>query len=214
MRKRRAAILLCVILTGCTRVIDDGRPQAAPPAPITAGQVNDLLSEKAEPEDDPNLFATAEPDECAGLIQEVDAPFLFSTTPAAHAGEGWSYEGNEIDYYSTWEMAAVYRAGFDPEAALDEARRTIESCEDEMMSATAQNGAVQDFFMEPHTNPAPPGIVLWSVTGSWTCDTALVAAHNAAVEITTCGEFNGYDNVVLLAQDALKRIEALANMRA
>lgn len=59
-----------------------------------------------------------------------------------------------------------------------------------------------------------PEILLWSFNGDdWACDSALVAAHNAAVEISTCGPANGYD-VNKLAHDALERIESLANTTA
>ena len=44
-------------------------------------------------------------------------------------------------------------------------------------------------------------------------DNAFVAAHNAAIRISTCATVNGYD-VRSLARDALKRIEKLANMTA
>jgi hypothetical protein len=56
--------------------------------------------------------------------------------------------------------------------------------------------------------------VVWAFHGvDWACDNAFVAAHNAAVELTTCGPVNGY-NVGTLAEDALKRIEHLANTAA
>lgn len=53
--------------------------------------------------------------------------------------------------------------------------------------------------------------MLWSFTSpDWACDNAFVAAHNAAVEITTCAETNGFD-VLDQAERALQRIEALAD---
>jgi hypothetical protein len=53
--------------------------------------------------------------------------------------------------------------------------------------------------------------VSWSLTGAdWACDTVYVAAHNAAIGISTCGPVNGYD-VLGLGEQALKRIERLAN---
>jgi hypothetical protein len=56
--------------------------------------------------------------------------------------------------------------------------------------------------------------VLWSFHAvDWACDSAFVAAHNAAIEISTCGPVNGYD-VLSLAREALDRIEALANTTA
>lgn len=206
--------MLVLLLTGCTQVIHDARPHAASPAaPITQGQVSDLLSDEAEPGDEDNLFVTVKPERCAGLIQEVDPPFLFDTTPAAHDGGGWLYE-DANGYFSTWEMVAVYPADYDPTAALDAARRTIESCQNDTLWANPMNDAEQSFHVVPRPQPEAPEIVLWSIAGSWACDNALIAAHNAAVEITTCGETNGNDDVLSLAQDALERIEALADMRA
>jgi len=59
-----------------------------------------------------------------------------------------------------------------------------------------------------------PHSVIWSFhAADWACDNAFVAAHNAAIEITTCGSVGGY-NVSALARDALKRIESLANTKA
>jgi hypothetical protein len=206
--------VLVLLLTGCTQVIHDARPHAASPAaPITQGQVSDLLSDGAEPGDEDNLFVTVKPERCAGLIQEVDPPFLFDTTPAAHDGGGWLYE-DANGYFSTWEMVAVYPADYDPTAALEAARRTIESCQNDTLWANPMNDAEQSFHVVPRPQPEAPEIVLWSIAGSWACDNALIAAHNAAVEITTCGETNGNDDVLSLAQKALERIEALADMRA
>jgi hypothetical protein len=206
------ALLLCLALAGCTRVIDTPRPKAQPPAaPITVGQVSDLLSEQAQPDDDPNLFVTAEPEECAGLVREVDPPFLFDTTPAAHDGGQHFAEDGELSV-SVVEMVAVYPASFDPKAAVDEAKRTIESCRNDTMFVTAMEGQELYFRLLPPSDSGSPDMVLWSVeSGGWACDNAYVAAHNAAIELTTCGEVNGYD-VRSLAEAALERIEKLANM--
>jgi PknH-like extracellular domain len=213
MITRGLALLLVVALAGCTRSVDNARPQAEPPAaPITAGQVGDLLSEKAKPDDDPNLFATVEPEQCAGLAQEVDAPFIFDTTPAAHDGGHWFADDAESSI-SVQEITGVYPADFDPRAAVDVVKSTIESCQQDTLTATAMDGEVVDFRLLPQQDSGSPEIVLWSVTGGWACDNAFVAAHNAAVELTTCGPKGGYD-VLSLAQDGLKRIEKLANMAA
>jgi len=206
------ALLLCLALAGCTRVIDTPLPKAQPPAaPITVGQVSDLLSEQAQPDDDPNLFVTVEPEECAGLVREVDPPFLFDTTPAAHDGGQHFAEDGELSV-SVVEMVAVYPASFDPKAAVDEAKRTIESCRNDTMFVTAMEGQELYFRLLPPSDSGSPDMVLWSVeSGGWACDNAYVAAHNAAIELTTCGEVNGYD-VRSLAEAALERIEKLANM--
>ena len=75
-------------------------------------------------------------------------------------------------------------------------------------------GQVLYFRPLPPEDSGSPEIVLWSIAGSWACDNAFIAAHNAAVEITTCGDANGDDDVLSLAEDALERIERLANTTA
>ena len=205
-----APLLVVFVIAGCTRVIDTAGPQAQPPpAPITGGQVSDLLSEKAMEEEDSNLFVTVEPAECAGLAAEVDPPFIFDTAPAAHAGGGY-FDGD----YSLTEMVGVYSSDFDPKAAIDDVKRTIESCQQETLITTAMEGQVLDFRVLPASDSGSPDIVLWSVdSGGWACDDAFIAAHNAAIEITACGEVNGYD-MGSRAREALQRIEDLANTMA
>lgn len=197
-------------LTGCTRVVDDARPlpQRAV-APITAGQVSDLLSEKAEPDDEPNLFVTVEPERCAGLAREVDPPFVFGiATPAAHDG-GHSFADDQK--HSIQEMVGVYRTDYDAHAAVNEVTRTIAGCEGESLAVTTMEKETLHFRSLPAADSGVPEIVLWSLGGAeWACDNAFIAAHNAAVEITACGEHNGAD-VLSLAEDALERIETLAN---
>ena len=76
------------------------------------------------------------------------------------------------------------------------------------------NGREYHFSLLPQVDSGSPDIVLWSFRApDWACDNAFVAAHNAAVRISTCAETNGYD-VLSLAEDALKRIEKLANTTA
>lgn len=109
---------------------------------------------------------------------------------------------------------SVYRADFDAKSAVDGVKRAIESCQDESLFVTALKGEELHFSVQPQTHAGSPEIVLWSLTDvDWACDNAFIADHNAAIEITTCGEVNGYD-VLALAEDALKRIEKLANATA
>ena len=158
-RRRLAPSLVIFVVAGCTQVIDTPRPQSEPPpAPITAGQVSDLLSEKAEEEEEPNLFVTVDPEECAGLAAEVDPPFIFDTTPAAHSGGGYS-DGD----YSLTEMVGVYSSDYDPKAAINDVKRTIESCQQKTLITTAMEGQVVDFRVLPSSDSASPDIVLWSV---------------------------------------------------
>ena len=210
MRKRGLALLLGFVLGGCTQVVDTPQPQPEPPvAPITALQVGDLLSAKVQDRDG-NLFATVEPQECSGHALEVDPPLIFDLDPAATDGGHWvSDDGVVVD-----ETAGVYHANFDPKGALAEATRTIESCRDVPFTVTDMRGREYHFRLLPPVNSGSPDIVLWSFKSEdWACDNAFVAAHNAAVRISTCAYVNGYD-VLTLARDALKRIEKLANTKA
>lgn len=185
---------------------------APPPAPITAGQVHDLLSDKAgDPYEEPNLFVSVEPAECAGLAQEVDAPFIFgSTTPAAHDGGQWF---SEETGFSIVEVAAVYDADFDAAKAVADVNDTIEKCSDGEFTATAMQDDVVDFHIADAPDSGVPQIALWSMDGNWSCDNAFIAAHNAAIELTACSARNGFD-IQSLAEEALDRINSLADMRA
>jgi PknH-like extracellular domain len=210
---RVSALALALLLVGCTRVVDTPQPTAEPQvAPITAGQAVDLLSPEVL-EDDGNLFVTVEPEECAGVAREVDPPFISELGPAATDGGHWltEFEGREV-YLE--EMVGVFPADFDAAAALAKARQSIESCRGETFTVTSMSEREYVFELLPPVESGSPDIVLWSFKGAdWACDSAYVAAHNAAIEISTCGPANGYD-VGKLANDALKRIEALANTTA
>lgn len=210
---RGSALAVVLVLVGCTRVVDGPPPAATPPvAPITEGQVVDLLSPDVLGEDG-NLFVTVEPAECVGVAREVDPPFISDHGPAATDGGHWrtDFQGREV-YVE--EMVGVFPADFDAAAALEKARQSIESCRGETFVVTSIAGREYTFELMPAVASASPEIVLWSFQGDdWACDSAYVAAYNAAAEISTCGLTNGYD-VGRLAQDALKRIEALANTTA
>lgn len=199
-----------VASAGCTRVVDAPPPHQGPPvAPIAAGQVADLLSPDAQGGEG-SLFTTVDPEHCSGLAREVDPPFIVDLGPAATDGGHWrdSAVGNAVVIE---EMVGVYRADFEPREALAQAQRTIDVCRDTPFAVTAMSGDIYNFTLTPAAASDSPAIVLWSMQAdNWACDNALVAAHNAAVEITACARTGGYD-VLRLAQEALNRIDALAN---
>lgn len=199
------------LVSGCTRSVDDATPRpAALAAPINELQVVDLLSPKVVGEDG-NLFVTAEPASCSGLAREVDPPFIDAHRPLATDGGHWTTDDAEV---FVEEMVAVYRFEFDPTAALNEARKTIESCSGTTLTVTTMQDRTYIFDVLPMTGDSPQGSVVWSLRAAdWNCDNTFVAAHNAAIEITACGAAGGFD-VSALAEDALKRIEALANTTA
>jgi hypothetical protein len=204
--------LALAMVAGCTRVVDT-RPIPTPPvAPITAGQVGDLLSPNVEKYDG-NLFSTVEPEECSGVAREVDPPFIFDREPAATDGGHWMVADVGREVYIE-EMVGVYRADYDAKNALAQAKRTLESCADISFTVTDMKDRTYDFTLQPLTTSSSPNILLWSFTASdWACDSTFVAAHNAAIEISTCGAVGGYP-VHTLATEALNRIERLANTTA
>ena len=55
------------------------------------------------------------------------------------------------------------------------------------------NGRAYDFTLLPPVVRVHPDILLWSFRADdWACDSTFVAAHNAAIEISTCGPVGGY----------------------
>lgn len=199
------------LVSGCTRSVDDATPRpAALAAPINELQVVDLLSPKVVGEDG-NLFVTAEPASCSGLAREVDPPFIDAHRPLATDGGHWTTDDGTV---FVEEMVAVYRFEFDPTAALNEARKTIESCRGTTLTVTTMQDRTYIFDVLPAPGDSPQGSVVWSLRAAdWNCDNTFVAAHNAAIEITACGAAGGFD-VSALAEEALTRIEALANTTA
>jgi hypothetical protein len=212
LRRATVSLLFGLFLAGRTRDAESPHPNPErPAAPITALQVADLLSDKVQDRDG-NLFITVEPRECSGMAREVDPPLIFDLDPAATDGGHWvTDDGQNVVVH---EAAGVYHADFDPKHALAETERTIESCRDVPFTVTDMRGRDYHFRLLPPVDSGSPDIVLYSCQApDWACDNEFVAAHNAAVRISTCARINGYD-VLSLARDALKRIEKLANTTA
>jgi hypothetical protein len=208
MKARWSWLLLAISVSGCIQVIDAPPKPRTPVAPIAAGQVSDLLSPKVERYDG-NLFTTVEPEQCAGVAREVDPPFISDLDPAATDGGHWM-----VDQVYMEEMVGVYRADYDAKSALARAKRTLETCVNVPFTVTDMKGRSYDFRLEPLRTSSSPNIVLWSFRASdWVCDSTFVTAHNAAIEISTCGPVGGYP-VQTLATEALNRIETLANTTA
>lgn len=213
MRSLGAILVVGLLLCGCTRTIDDARPQRARPvAPIAASQVEDLLSTNADPTEFPSPYVSAEPAECAALAQERQAPLIFDPKPVAHSGGYWLDEAGPRA--NVIEMVGVYHDDYDPRAAVDDVRRTVDDCRDRPLKAAGDDGTANEFRLQPSMDSGSPQIALWSMADpgdAWNCENAFISAHNAAVEITACSENGGYDTLTL-AKAALKRIQALANM--
>ena len=192
MRKRAAAVLLVVVVSGCTQTVDDPRPNATPPvAPIPAGQVVDLLSPSVEKYDG-NLFSAVEPEKCSGVAKEVDPPFIFDLDPAATDGGHWMVDDVGRQIYIE-EMVGVYHADYDAKNALSQAKSTLQACANTPFTVTDMHGRSYDFTLLPPVASSSPNILLWSFRASdWACDSTFVASHNAAIEISTCGAYGGY----------------------
>lgn len=213
MTKRWAAVVLICAVAGCTRAVDN--PHATPQAsigPITAGQVGDLLSPDIQNRDG-NRFAKVVPDRCAGTALEVDPPFLVDHGPAASDGGHWSGTNGRSEVVNE-EMVAVYPSDFSAADALESARRTVEACAGGEVEVTTMADRTYTFTVETTAVQAPAGSVLWSLRSTaWNCDNLMVAAHNAAIEVTSCGPGGGVDTVAA-AEQALTRIEMLADNTA
>lgn len=213
--RARAGVLAAagsvVLVAACTRHVDDATATAGSiAAPILTTQVADLLSHNVRGEEG-NLFAVVEPQRCAGLAREVDPPFIQAHRPLATDGGHWTTPDGSI-YIE--EMVAVYRYDFDPAAALDLVRRTADECRDQTLTVTTMKDRTYLFDVAPGSAPQAQNSVLWQLRAvDWNCDNTFVAAHNAAVEITACGE-SGNPGAADLAEEALARIEALANTAA
>ncbi len=209
-----AAVVFAMAVTpasGCARHVDDAtaRPEALA-APIIEAQVVDLLSPDALGEEG-NLFATATPERCAGVAREVQPPFIDAGRPLATDGGHWTATDSTV-YIE--EMVAVYRHEFDPAEAVNSAAATIAECRDTPVTVTTMRGRTYVFDVVPAAAEATEASVLWSLRApDWNCDNTFVAAFNVAIEITACGATGGFD-IASLAEDALERIEALANTTA
>ena len=212
MGKRGLTLAAVLLLVGCTRVVDDATPRMERPvAPIAAGQVDDVLSDEVRVDSDADLFASVNPRDCTAVAREVDAPFVFDARPAAHAGGDWEDDGGPSAGIT--ETAGVYHSDFDAGAAVDRVEQAIDSCRDDELHITALSGDYTDRRVVLRSDFGSAQIVHWSLVDDdtgWTCENAFVAAHNAAIEITTCSDVSGYA-VLPLATAALRRIDALAD---
>lgn len=178
--------------------------------------VADLSPELLSPQSDKNhknsedvAFVGVEPASCAGVAQEVDPPFLMRDPVAVNNGS-WAQSDARMGMIE--EIVGVYHSDFQPEQAIAAAAKTIDSCQNTAFTIRTRVASAGTYRLLPHADSGRPEILLWSfasVSQDWACDNALVAAHNAAVEITSCSYHNGAD-VLSLAKAALERINKLA----
>jgi hypothetical protein len=148
---------------------------------------------------------------CTQVVDDARPRAVVPVAPITAAHDGGQFYGDPARTVSVQQMAAVYRADFDTAAAVEQVTRTIDACREDALAVTTMEGKTIDFRLLPARESGSTQIVLWSITGGWSCDNAFVAAHNAAVELTACAQKNGFD-VLSVAQDALQRINTLADM--
>lgn len=170
MAKRALAVVLVLAVAGCTRSVDTPQARPAPQVgPISPLQVGDLLSPEIFNKDG-NLFATVEPERCAGVAREVDPPFIVEHAPEARDGGHWSTDVGGIEAVVE-EMVAVMPSDFSARDALTAARGTIEACRDTAVTVTTMYGRTYTFRLADAPADPPEGAVLWSLRAAeWNCD--------------------------------------------
>ena len=213
---RATPLLLCAALSlaGCSP--HEGKKKASDSdrgvGPIIADLSPELLSpqsDKKHKNPEEVAFVGVDPANCAGAAQEVDPPFLMHDPVAVNNG---SWAQNEGRMSMIEEIVGVYHSDFEPEQAIAEAAKSLDSCQGTTFTIRTRVGDAGRYRLLPRKDSGSPNILLWSfssATRDWACDNALVAAYNAAVEITTCSYTNGTD-VLTLAKGALERINKLA----
>ncbi|MGL6236755.1 MAG: sensor domain-containing protein [Segniliparus sp.] len=209
-------LVLCAALSLVSCSPHESKKKAADPdrgvGPIVAGLSPELLSpqsDKKHKNPEEVAFVSVDPANCAGAAQEVDPPFLMHDPVALNNG---SWAQNEGRMSMVEEIAGVYHSDFEPEQAISSAAKSLDSCQGATFTIRTRISDAGKYRLLPHQDSGSPNILLWSfssVSRDWACDNALVAAYNAAVEITTCSFSNGTD-VLALAKGALERINKLA----
>ena len=215
-RLRAAPLVLCAALSlaGCsshaTKKKTDDSDRGI--GPIVADLSPELLSpqsDKKHKNPEEVAFVSVDPANCAGVAQEVDPPFLMHDPVTLNNGS-WAQDSGRMSMIE--EIVGVYHSDFEPEQAIASATKAVESCQGTAFTIHTRISNAGTYRLLPHKDSGSPNILLWSFASTsrdWACDNALVAAYNAAVEITTCSYTNGTD-VLSLAKGALDRINKLA----
>ena len=206
---------LLAALASCGHPADAGQSSSqstARVAPIAADSIGRLfepghfdasgLSE--------NMYSSASPPECRGLVLEVDSPLLMrnqAATASAIAPKPGDTEHSQIV-----EIAAVYPESFSATDLIAEAAKTRDRCQGTAITGSTQGGGNSTFQLIGQPDSGSPNILLWTLSAvgkSWFCNNALVAAHNAAVEITSCYP-SPAPGMKEFAQSVLRRIDSQA----
>lgn len=160
-----------------------------------------------------NMYSSASPPECRGLVLEVDSPLLMrgqAATASAIAPKAGDAEHSQIV-----QIAAVYPESFSATDLIAEAAKTRERCQSVAITGSTQGGGNSTFQLVGQPDSGSPNILLWNLSAigkAWFCNNALIAAHNAAVEITSCYP-SPATGMKELARSVLRRIDDQARTR-
>ncbi len=208
------ALVLALALAGCTRIVDDARPLAQSTGRThLRGYRSETCSARTSSgrtTTTPTCSPRSSPRSAAGISREVDPPFIFDAAPAAHRWRALLRRVQPVRLRRGDGGRLPHR--------LRRPRRDSRGQTQHRVLPERHDGGDHHARRKCSTSASCPKSIpdrLTSCSGpstasTWACDNAYVAAHNAAVELTTCGDVNGYD-VLTLAKDALKRIETLVN---
>ncbi|MGL6236756.1 MAG: sensor domain-containing protein [Segniliparus sp.] len=210
---------LLAALVSCAHRTDPAESSSQPSAkvgPIAAESVQRLfepghfdasgLSE--------NMYSSASPPECRGLVLEVDSPLLMRGQAAV--ASAIAPKAGDTEHSQIVEIAAVYREDFSATDLVAEAAKTREHCLSTPITGSTQGGGNSTFQLVGQPDSGSPNILLWTLSAvgkSWFCNNALVAAHNAAIVITSCYP-SPAPGMKELAQSALRRIDGQARAGA
>ncbi|WP_148223315.1 sensor domain-containing protein [Segniliparus rotundus] len=157
-----------------------------------------------------SMYSSASPPECRALVLEVDSPLLMRGQVAS--ASAIAPKPGDKEHAQIVEIAAVYREGFSATDVIAEAAAMREHCEGTPITGSTQGGGNSTFQLIGQPSSGSPNILLWTLSAlgkAWFCNNALIAAHNAAVEITSCYP-SPAPKMRELAQSALSRIERQA----
>ena len=222
---RRLLVALCLILVGCSRVIEgsaETQRGAGPNGPIQPAQLDQLLtpslalsivpgSPLSEYDLQSALFIGADPAECHG----VGGFGRFPLFPTNYTGrEARTQVDNAEKQHQLLEASATYPGNFDASGFLDSVRKKVNECQ----HPVAAWGDDQKRVM---VDPAPltpdsPDLAHWSTNlagDQWVCDFSVVALANVVSQIVTCSPDRSIDNRAI-ATKGLKKIEELLNSTA
>jgi hypothetical protein len=157
-----------------------------------------------------SMYSSASPPECRALVLEVDSPLLMRGQAAS--AEAIAPKPGDKEHGQIVEIAAVYREDFSATDLIAEAATMREHCEGTPITGSTRGGGNSTFQLIGQPSSGSPNILLWTLSAlgkSWFCNNALIAAHNAAVEITSCSP-SPAPGMRELAQSVLSRIERQA----